>query len=121
MKTINPTIAKGEANYNNYHNICLPSPVHVDKGIGDECSVITLKRSNINPQKVRDQFDIAFHKCEMTIAATTKKKKVNPSRKNSTANAYDFLFIMYILIAKNDEQYVYKCRSRCGTRYVIHM
>jgi hypothetical protein len=53
MKTL--TIAKSVANHNCTYNNCLPSPVHADKGNGDDCSVITIKRSNIHPQTVRNQ------------------------------------------------------------------
>jgi hypothetical protein len=39
-------------------NYCLQNPAHVIKDIGDECSAITVKRSNINPNKVRDPFNV---------------------------------------------------------------
>jgi hypothetical protein len=52
MTTINRSSSNSRgvaANYNHNYNICSPDPVHVDKGIGDDFSVVTLKRSNITP------------------------------------------------------------------------
>jgi hypothetical protein len=87
MKTINPTIARGAANYNCNYNKCLQVSVHADKGIGDEYSVTTVKRSNIITQTVHES-------CSATTAKKIQKKII-PVPIISPLTHYHFLLYIY--------------------------
>jgi hypothetical protein len=65
MNTMTPTIAKGDG--------CLQSPVTVDKGIGDDYSVATVKRSNITAQTVRESILISVLR-QMRNNSNSRKK-----------------------------------------------